>query len=110
MDSEINKDYENDVIADDLPQAKSIKKKNNEKYKRMVHREVRKPWMFYPEDGSKANWDLFMTIVLVYTCVATPAQIAFPPEGGVKVGWKVVRWMVDFLFLMDIIVIFNSAN
>ena len=53
--------------------------------------------MFYPEDVDKANWDLFMTVVLVYTCVATPSQIAFPPPGGVKLGWKIVRWAVDFL-------------
>lgn len=39
----------------------------------MIKREVTRPYMFYPEDPDKANWDLFMTIVLVYTCVATPS-------------------------------------
>ena len=109
LQEDINKDYENDVIVDDTPISKSFKSKNNEKFQRMIHREQRRPYMFYPEDVDKANWDLFMTVVLVYTCVATPSQIAFPPPGGVKLGWKIVRWTVDFLFLIDIFVIFNSA-
>jgi hypothetical protein len=74
----------------------------------MIHRDVRKKFMFYPEDVDKANWDLFITVILVYTCIATPARIAFSSED--TVGWATVRWIVDFLFLMDIIIIFNSAT
>jgi hypothetical protein len=46
----------------------------------MRFRENRKPFLIYPEDEWKANWDLFITLVLVYTCVATPANIAFKDE------------------------------
>ena len=65
--------------------------------------------MFYPEDGSKANWDLFITIVLVYTCIATPARIAFDNNDEIEVGWEAIRWIVDFFFLIDIIICFNTA-
>lgn len=93
--------------ADATPDSKSMSKKNNAKFKRMKERDDRKPYMFYPEDSDKANWDLFITLILVYTCVATPARIAFSTED--TVGWAIVRWLVDFLFLVDIIIIFNSA-
>ena len=93
--------------AQATPDAKSMKGKNKEKFKRMREREDRKPFMIYPEDSDKANWDLFITLVLVYTCVATPARIAFSTED--TVGWATVRWLVDFFFLVDIIIIFFSA-
>ena len=92
--------------VDAIPKA-SKKQVNKEKFKRMKEREDRKPYMFYPEDTNKANWDLFITVVLVYTCVATPARIAFSTDE--TFGWKFVRILVDLLFLVDIIIIFNSA-
>ena len=57
--------------AKTTPILKEIKDKNNKltKKNRMVHREKRKCCMFYPEDANKANWDLFMTVVLIYTCI-----------------------------------------
>ena len=63
--------------------------------------------MFYPEDSTKANWDLFITVVLLYTCITTPMRIAF--SDGDTLGQSIVKWFVDFLFLVDIIIIFNSA-
>lgn len=65
--------------------------------------------MFYPEDASKGNWDLFITIVLLWTCIATPARIAFDDGDTVEVGWETVKWIVDFLFLIDIVINFNTA-
>lgn len=64
--------------------------------------------MIYPEDPRKANWDLFITIVLVYTCVATPARMAFVHSD--PIGWTIIKWLIDFMFLVDIIIIFFSAT
>ena len=36
----------------------------------------KQPCLFYPENDYKANWDFFMTIVLIFTCIVTPARIA----------------------------------
>ena len=33
--------------------------------------------MIYPEDDYKVNWDLFITIVLLFTCIETPLRVAF---------------------------------
>lgn len=37
--------------------------------------------MIYPDNHNKEVWDLFMTIVLLVSCVITPVEIAF--EGDI---------------------------
>ena len=75
----------------------------------MFKRSNKKDWLFYPEDSVKANWDLFITIILLYTCIATPARMAFS-DGPDPVGWAIIKWTTDSLFLIDIIIIFFSAT
>lgn len=48
-----------------------------------------------------------MTGLLLYSCVATPVQIALWDELG-KVG-STTNYIIDILFLLDVIIIFNSA-
>lgn len=55
----------------------------------------------------KANWDLLITVVLIFTCITTPARLAFVEQD--TTSWTIVKWTVDFLFLIDIILVFNSA-
>lgn len=75
--------------------------------KRMRVRDDRKPWMIYPEDEWKANWDLFITVVLIYTCIITPHNIAFRDEN--TKGMTIAMYVIDSLFLVDILVVFNSV-
>jgi hypothetical protein len=46
-------------------------------YERMTNRGNQKKCIIYPENKHKSIWDLFMTIVLIMTCVMTPLSIAF---------------------------------
>ena len=75
---------------------------------RMSHRKNKKEWLFYPEDDSKAIWDLFITFVLLASCLITPFNIAF---GSLQDSfeWIVINYTIDFFFFFDILVIFNSA-
>ena len=41
------------------------------------HHKSEKCGIIYPENRNKEIWDLFMTIVLLTTCVLTPLDIAF---------------------------------
>ena len=50
---------------------------------------------------------MLITALLIYSCVATPAQIALWEELSRSV--KISNYVVDGLFFIDIIVIFNSA-
>ena len=64
--------------------------------------------MFYPEDQFKTYWDLFITFILLISCLITPWRIAFG-ELEEPMGWFLVNVIVDSLFGIDILVIFNSA-
>ena len=64
--------------------------------------------LLYPEDVIKENWDFFIIIVLIVTCITTPYRIAFG-EIEEPLGWKILSEIVDIIFLLDILVIFNSA-
>ena len=75
-------DHDDEIMGDALvtpePDPTSLVRQNTskrelfKKINRMRHRDQRKPCMIYPEDPKKANWDLFITIVLIYTCIQTP--------------------------------------
>lgn len=72
---------------------------------RMTHRKNRKMFMVYPEDRIKGSWDLFITLVLLFTCIMTPLDIAFSKAGESNL----LSDITDLFFLIDIIIIFNSA-
>jgi hypothetical protein len=50
---------------------------SDDKINRMTVRKDEKPFIIYPENKFKGIWDLFMTVVLIITCVSTPLSIAF---------------------------------
>ena len=52
-------------------------------------------------------WDLFIMLVLIFACLVTPCRIAFVDEE--TFGWKMLSQILDFMFLTDIIIIFNSV-
>ena len=54
---------------------------------------------------------MLMTFVLIFSCCVTPLLIAFPePKGSEKErNWFWINIIVDSLFLMDILVVFNTA-
>ena len=65
-------------------------------------------FILYPEDVTKTNWDLFITLILLISCIITPLRIAFG-EDPEPTGWAVTNITIDLLFLIDILVMFNSA-
>lgn len=74
----------------------------------MRTREKKKDYLLYPEDYSKQYWDLFITLVLLSSCIITPYRIAFG-EIDEPLQWKIVNTFTDVAFGIDILVIFNSA-
>ena len=39
---------------------------------------ILKPYIIYPEYMHKIIWDIFMSFILVLSCVLTPVDLAFP--------------------------------
>lgn len=54
-------------------------------------------------------WDLTISILLLITCVTTPFDLAFAQEIDDIHWYNVFRNLIDLLFFIDIIVIFNTA-
>ena len=65
--------------------------------------------IIYPENKLKSGWDLFMTLVLITTCIITPLNIAFSLDHTSNPELIHIDIVIDILFLIDVIIIFNTA-
>ena len=63
--------------------------------------------MIYPEQSFKIFWDLFLGGVLLFSCMTTPYRIALVEVDSVE--WIIANAVVDILFTIDIVLIFNTA-
>ena len=95
-----------DSYGSDIPTI-STNKVETQKLKRMRHRDNKKRCMFYPEDPFKDNWDVFVMVILVFTCIVTPYRVALIEENDLK--WSIINYTIDTMFFLDIIFVFNNA-
>ena len=102
--NEVSDSESSETDNEDKP-AELSKSMVRKKVKRMRKREVRKIMMIYPEDEWKGNWDLFVTMILIFTCLTTPYLISF--DGADSFHWKIINYTIDSFFLIDIIFNFN---
>lgn len=66
--------------------------------------------MIYPDDKLKAMyWDVLVSIILLMTCFLTPLNLAFSDELDSIQWYYIMNMTIDFLFLIDIFVNFNTA-
>ena len=75
-----------------------------------LHKESTKrtAWcIIMPENKWLATWNLLITFVLIWSCCVTPVQIALMDD--LSTGWTITNYAVDLSFLIDIIIIFNTA-
>jgi hypothetical protein len=63
--------------------------------------------MFYPEDPMLEKWNFLITVVLLFTSIVTPARLAFVEKDSDL--WIGINMVIDILFTIDILVVFNSA-
>ena len=64
--------------------------------------------MIYPGNKYKDNWDIWMAIVLIVSCMIAPVRIAFFPNDE-SLGWTVYSFTIDGFFFLDIFVVFTTA-
>ena len=72
-----------------------------------------KKCIFYPEEKFRTNWELFITLLLLFTCVVTPYRLGFEEfdsEAGFNFKtWDYINLLVDLLFGVDIVLNFFFA-
>ena len=62
--------------------------------------------LIYQDSQLRLPWDIIVTVLLVFVCVVTPLHIAF---NYVTYWWCMSYYLIDFLFMIDIIVIFFTT-
>lgn len=79
--------------------------------KRMKQRDNKKKYICYPEDKLKNFWEVAISLSLVVACTTTPVYIAFheSPSDGSMTSWEQMNLVLDFVFGIDIFIVFCSA-
>ena len=104
-------EIDDDLGEEALPSLSGVNldKVSEEKIRKMTEREHRVEGILYPEDLIKTRWDVFLTLILIATCLITPYRIAFGPEKGDYAGWRGLSYTFDVCFFFDMIILFNTA-
>ena len=91
-------DHDVEIAKQEMKKKKSVK----------THQHGKKDtFLFYPEDSFKNNWDVVISLVLIFICIVMPVRIAFVEEDSIV--WKIILLIFDTLFTVDIFITFNSA-
>ena len=64
-------------------------------------------FILLPDDPLQVNWDLYITLILFFTFIVTPFRIAFTNDDNL--AWTIADGVIDFMFLIDIILNFFMA-
>ena len=65
--------------------------------------------MLRQNDPQKTKWDLIIIFLAIYNSFQIPFEIAFDPEDMKLPAFYVVNSLIDFVFLLDIIVNFRTT-
>lgn len=71
--------------------------------------EDRGRFMIRVNDSRKTIWDLFIITVAIYNCFSIPLKIAFDPPILDEAGFEIADNIIDFLFVLDILVAFRTT-
>jgi len=63
------------------------------------------------QDENKTRWDMFIGLLIVYSIIVVPMQLAFPKFSDPPIGdaMTAVDYMFDFMFLGDIFLSLNTV-
>lgn len=65
------------------------------------------PFLISPSNEYKLHWHVLVIALLLYSCIVIPVQIALYDE--LSSTCLLFNHLVDFVFLIDMFIIFNSA-
>lgn len=68
-----------------------------------------KRWLIYPDENKKVAWDIFISLILLFSCFITPFDLAFPNIVEEYQNYRIMGNVIDIIFLIDIFVNFASA-
>ena len=89
-------EFPTQVVVNTDEQAMTLRRAKNYDY-----------FIILPDDKFKTYWDLTITLLLLFVCIAAPTRIAFSDED--ELVWIVIDSFVDTLFFVDILLNFFFA-
>jgi len=104
-----------------LQQKMSLEKaREKENMRKEAKQDQRQCFIFYPiEENSdykinpmdefKTSWDLYITLVLIFSSFVIPYRVAFIEFDDETRTWIVINSLIDLSFAFDIVVVFNTA-
>lgn len=58
----------------------------------------------------RVRWDIFIMTLSVFTSFTVPFDIAFRGAHGTDHSWDILNYVIDFLFLVDIVLNFFTTT
>jgi hypothetical protein len=74
-----------------------------------VDEDEKKPTVYRLASPNRVKWDLFVMILAIWNCFSIPFVIAFKPVDAESPGMLAFDTMIDFLFIIDIIIQFKTS-
>lgn len=62
--------------------------------------------LLHPDNSFKVKWDIFIMLILLFSCIITPLRLAFDDDESQ--AWTIALYTIDILFFLDIVIIFNT--
>ena len=63
--------------------------------------------IIYSDSDKKIKWDIFVCFLLLFCVVVIPYRLAFADV--YEVSWEITYYIMDFCFLLDIIISFFTT-
>lgn len=66
-------------------------------------------FLIRPTDTNKVRWDLLIMILSLFNCFTVPIEVAFEPEFMQNSTIQITNFVIDFIFLCDIVLAFRTV-
>jgi hypothetical protein len=70
---------------------------------------VRPKYIFRLTDPGRVKWDLFVMSLAIWNCFSIPFVIAFKPKEADHPAMVTFDSLIDFLFIIDILICFRTS-
>jgi len=96
----LNEDEKEKDFSTDEPQMESPQKPYVDEYPL---------WVFHPYEPIRLQWDLWITIIMIYLVITVPLKICFEINLPPSHPWSKFEYFISSIFFVDIVVNFNTG-
>jgi hypothetical protein len=102
--SETQKIFEGSETVSDIQSADS-----DVEYNEVIVKKRRVWFLWLSRSKVRIRWDLFIMFLATWNCFYVPFNVAFEADIFGKTPSAVMNWLIDILFMIDVVVNFRTA-